>query len=249
MLIVDEGGPWLAITQPAHAWLAGEIARAWGNPTTGIARPEPYAEVCLGVEQHDVAWVEWDLRPPLHAPAGRAASFLEAPFVPRVALWRDAWRRVLAQSPWAALLVSLHGTIIHTRFVDASQLPAAEGDVVQALLAEQREVQDRLIAALGTTREAAERAGDFVFCLDSLSLNLCHGWGAMDLPPVDGTAIRLEPRDDGTVALDPWPLAVDELDVSVDARRLAERFDDESTLHAALDAAPWTRVRRTLRPG
>ncbi len=246
MLIVEASDHWLAITQPAHAWLAGEIARAWGN--AAVARPEPFAEVCLGAEQHDVAWVEWDLRPPLHAPARRAASFLEAPFAPRVEIWRHAPRRMLAQSPWAALLVSIHGTNIHTRFMDPARMPAPEGDLVRRYLAEQRDVQDRLIAALGTTREAAERAGDVVFCLDSLSLSLCHGWGAQDLPAVDGTVIRLEPRGDGAVALDPWPLAVDRLEVGVDARRLDGRFDDERALHAALDAAPWTRLRWSLRP-
>ena len=112
-----------------------------------------------------------------------------------------------------------------------------------------RELQDGLIAALGTSREAAERAGDFVFCLDSLSLALCHEWGAMDLPAVRGTAIRIAPADGGGWTLDPWPLAVDRLDVAVGARRLAERFDDEATLRAGFQTAPWTRLEWTLRRG
>lgn len=245
MLVLDRGADWIAIPQPAHAWLAGEVARAWGDAP--VARPEPFAEVCLGVEQHDVAWAAWDLRPPLHAPAGRVASFLEAPFRPRLEIWWEAPRAVLAQSPWAALLVSLHGTNIHTRFVDVDRLPPAEGDLVRAYLAEQRTLQDVLIGTLGTTREIAEAAGDFVFCLDSISLGVCHGWGAMDLPPVGGTTIRLEPAGEGCFTLEPWPLAVGELEVGVRAKRLAERFDDEGALHAALDAAPWERLSWTLR--
>jgi len=245
MLVLDEGDAWIAIPQPAHAWLAGEVARAWGEGT--IPRPEPFAEVCLGAEQHDVAWAAWDLRPPLHAPARRAASFLEAPFRPRLEIWWDAPRALLAQSPWAALLVSLHGTNIHTRFVDVERLPQAEGDLVRAYLAEQRRVQDALIASLGTSREAAELAGDFVFCLDSISLGVCHGWGAMDLPPVAGERLRLAPAGEGAFTLDPWPLAVERLEVGVRAKRMRERFDDEGTLHAALDAAPWELLSWTLR--
>jgi len=245
VLVLDRGEDWIAIPQPAHAWLAAEVARAWGEGP--VPRPEPFAEVCLGVEQHDVAWAAWDLRPPLHAPAGRAASFLEAAFRPRLEIWWEAPRAVLAQSPWAALLVSLHGTNIHTRFVDADRLPPADGDLVRAYLTEQRALQDGLIRALGTTREAAEEAGDFVFCLDSISLGVCHGWGAMDLPPVRGTTIRLEPLEEREFTLDPWPLAPERLEVGVHAKRLTERMDDEGSLHAALDAAPWERLRWTLR--
>ena len=41
----------IAITQPMHAWLAGQLARAWGNERFGDV--EPLEEVCLGAEQHE----------------------------------------------------------------------------------------------------------------------------------------------------------------------------------------------------
>lgn len=245
MLIVDDGTSWLAITQPAHAWLSGQIARAWGN--AAFARPDPFEGVCLGVEQHDVAWTAWDLRPPLHPPARRAASFYEAPAGPRLDIWRAAPEGALALSPWAALLVSLHGRNIHTRFVNRATLPRDDGAVLDAYLEEQRDVQDRLIDRLGTTREVAERAGELVFCLDGISLSICHGWPARDIGPVDGTTIRLAPAEGDAFTLDPWPLATDRLVVELDARRFTERFDDEAALHAALDAAPFERLRWTLR--
>lgn len=244
MLIIDSGDAWTAITQPAHAWLAGQLARSWG--TEDVAPPEPWADVCLGIEQHDVAWAGYDRRPALHAESGRAASFIEAPLRERHVIWHDAPQRVLAQSPWAALLVSLHGTNIHTRYVSLEHLPEEEADIVRAYLADQRALQDRLIALIGTSRAAAERQADLLFALDALSLSLCHGWPERELPPVDGLAVRYLPTVDGAATLDPWPFAAPTVAASVDARTLTERFTDEAALHAALDAAPFERRTYTL---
>jgi hypothetical protein len=41
----------IAITQPMHAWVSGQLARAWGNERFGTV--EPSEEVCLGAEQHE----------------------------------------------------------------------------------------------------------------------------------------------------------------------------------------------------
>ncbi len=245
MLIVDTGETWTAITQPAHAWLAGQLARVWG--TDEIAPPEPGADVCLGIEQHDVAWADYDLRPPLHAETGRAASFLEAPLRERHLIWHDAPGRVLAQSPWAALLVSLHGTNIHTRYVSVDHLPAEEADIVRGYLAGQRALQDRLIALTGTTRAVAERQAELLFALDALSLSLCHGWPERELPALDGLTVRYLPTDDAAATLDPWPFAAPVVQASLNARTLKARFTDEASLHAALAATPVERRSYTLR--
>lgn len=233
MLIRDDGDSWTAITQPAHAYLAAQIVRVWS--------PEPPDDVVLGVEQHDVPWVDWDRTPPLHAPARRAAAFFEAPVEPRLDIWRDVATKLEAQSPYAALLVSLHATNIHTRYVAPEHRP-------EAFLAAQRADQDRLLAVLpDATRQQAERDADLLFAVDALSLTLCHGWDARDLPPVDGTTVRVTPVGDGEATLDPWPLVVGELTVSVHARRMTERFDDETAMHRALAATPHHRESWRLR--
>lgn len=236
MLISDDGDSWTAIGQPAHAWLAGQVARAWNPPLAG--------DVVLAVEQHDVPWTEWDRRPPLHAEAGRAAAFFEAPAGQRLELWRRVADRLVAQSPYAALLTSLHATNIHTRYAERDKWP---GD----FLAEQRADQDRVLALLagdGVTRERAERDADLLFCLDALSLTLCHGWPGRELPPFDGKTIRVDPIAPDEATLDPWPLGTGELTVGLHARRLTQRFDDEIALHEALDAAPYERLTWRLRP-
>jgi len=236
MLIRDEGDAWTAIGQPAHAWLAGQVAAAWA--------PRLAEDVVLAVGQHDVAWRDWDRRPPLHREAGRAAAFVEAPAQPRLELWRGVAHDLVAQSPYAALLVSLHATNIHTRYAERERWPTG-------FLAEQRADQDRLLDRLGgedVSREQAERDADLLFCLDALSLTLCHGWPARDLPPFDDTTIRLEPVGEWEATLDPWPLRVEKLSVAVHARRFTQRFVDEGALHAALDAARYHRLGWRLRP-
>jgi hypothetical protein len=234
MLIRDDDEIWVAITQPAHAHLAGEVARLWADPKS--------PDVLLGIEQHDIAWMQWDREPPLHAAKGRAAAFLEADPARRLAIWDRVGRLLEAQNPYAAVLVSLHGTNIHTRFGEP-------GPEVQPLLAGLREEQDALLARIpGAARDRAERDADLLFALDSLSLTLCHGWPSRDLPPVDGSAIRVEQLGDGVASLDPWPLGVAEAELTVPVRRLAERFDDERALHAALAATPYERLVLRLVP-
>jgi hypothetical protein len=234
MLIRDDGETWTAITQPAHAYLAGQVAAHWATPLA--------PEVILGVEQHDVPWVDQDRAPTLHAPARRAASFLELDMQTRLEVWSTVTERLVAQSPYAALLVSLHSTNIHTRYLTEAARPVE-------LLAKTRDDQDALLAVLpGATREQAERDADIVFALDALSLTLCHGWDGRDLPEIDGVAIRVEPAGEGEATLDPWPLGVDGLEVSVAVRTLDERFDDEVAMQAALAAAPNERQAWRLRP-
>ena len=45
MLYREESGDRIAISQPAHAWLCGQLARAWGNELFGEVTP--LEEVCL----------------------------------------------------------------------------------------------------------------------------------------------------------------------------------------------------------
>lgn len=214
MLIRDDGDVWTAIGQPAHAWLAGQLARAW-NPTLPSA-------LVLAIEQHDLAWAELDRRPLLHGEARRAASFYEVPLDRRLELWSGVVDRVVMADPYAAVLVSLHATNIHTRYMKTPP---------EAFLAAQRADQDAILARLPhASRAQAEADADVLFRIDAMSLRICG-----------------EPS--GEVAIEDWPFAVDELRVGVHLRELRERVDDEASLHALLDAADWRWREWVLRPG
>jgi hypothetical protein len=259
----------LIIGQPAHAWVSGQLARAWGNHA--FPAPEPREPVCLAAEQHDVGWADADLAP-LLGDGGRPRSFLEYPRAEHVAIWRDAPRRLLAQSRYAALLVSLHGTSLYAR-IDPDSYDPDVADAIRAYVADQRALQAGLSAGLDPAE--VDRNRRLILAWDRLSLALCHGNATTleSVPAWDGAAtIRVEPaaaepaspaaaaviRDDHAVppgatttafTVAPWPFGAARVVVGCEARALPGSFADAAALHAALAAAPWVPLRCALRPG
>jgi len=241
----DPGGPegaWLAIGQPAHAWVSGQAARAWGN--ADFPAPSPWEEVCLAAEQHDIGMAEWDLEPALNPRTGRAQSFIEMPRRVHVALWSRAGERLLAQSRYAALLVSLHGTTLYERYPATTDL-----ELVEAYLEGQRAFQASLRRSLGVSPEEVDRNRELVFAWDWLSLALCLDWAPAESPPVPGARGPVSLRlavEGGALSLDPWPFAEGSVRLRTEGRRLPGRFESEPELHEALTTAPWAALEWQL---
>jgi hypothetical protein len=184
----------IVIGQPAHAWVSGQLARAWGNAV--FPAPSPREPFCLAAEQHDVGWADADLAP-VAGPEGRPLSFMQQPRPAHIAIWRGAASRLLAQSRYAALLVSLHGTSLYER-VEATPSTA---DAIRSYLAEQRALQERL--SYGLDAAEVDRNRRLLLVLDRVSLMLCHGNAStlQDVPAAEGAAtLRLEPAADRPAA-------------------------------------------------
>src|SRR5437899_7881464 len=81
----DEGA--LAIGQLSHAWLSGQLARAWGSEH--FPPPDPREEIALGAEQHDIGWARFDLEPRFNAETGLTRNFLELTVCEHFPIWRD----------------------------------------------------------------------------------------------------------------------------------------------------------------
>jgi hypothetical protein len=64
----------IVITQPAHSWLSGQLARAWGNDLFGAV--EPAEEVALAAGLHDVGFLSWEESPTLNVKTGSPLSFI-----------------------------------------------------------------------------------------------------------------------------------------------------------------------------
>ena len=116
MLVREDGDAVLAIGQASHAWLSGQLARAWGGDA--VVPLQPREEVCLAAEQHDVGMARWDLAPALNPDTGRPRSFMEMELAVHLRLWRAAPENLLTQSRYAALLDLL----------DLYSRPALRGD-------------------------------------------------------------------------------------------------------------------------
>src|SRR5918911_1161278 len=85
MLVYEDDAGVICIGQASHAWVSGQLARRWGNDR--FARPDPFDEVCLGAEQHDVGMSEWDLLPELDPDTGLPRSFMAMPLATHLRLW------------------------------------------------------------------------------------------------------------------------------------------------------------------
>ncbi len=252
MLLRRDDRGLLAIGQSSHAWISGQLARAWGNER--FPGPEPHEEVCLGAEQHDIGMAEWDLEPALDPQTGLPYSFMEMPLDVHLRLWSAAPRRVLSQSPYAALLISMHGARLYRRR-NLEQLPDRQADAVTAYLEREQRFQDQLVASLeghpGVADGVLSRNSQLLWTWDYLSLGLCLGWRpgrAQHVPTADGT-LDLElisAGDDLTVRIAPWPLATGRVTVRCQGRRLPERYTSEPSMRAALESAPWEALELEL---
>jgi len=238
VLLRDRDGTRFAIGQGSHAWISGQLARAWGNGQ--FPAPEPFEEVCLAAEQHDIGWAGWDVRPSLNPDTRLPYTFMELPLSEHIEMWSGAPAHLLAQSRYAALLVSMHGTTLQTRR-DLDKLEPADRALVKCYLKEQRELQDKLIGLLGADRDELDRNRRLIWAWDGISLALCLGWQTLmnDVPGATGS-VELSLRMTGAdlFALHPWPFAADRLDLRCEGRELAGAFDDEQAMREALDRAP-----------
>ena len=84
------------------------MAAAWGNET--FPAPEPRAEVLEAATRHDDGMDDFDAEPEFHPETGLPRDFMRMP----LPVWLECWRRgpglVAEDSPYAGILVSLHGT-------------------------------------------------------------------------------------------------------------------------------------------
>ncbi len=269
MLFRKEGNDVVAIPQPSHAWLSGQLARAWGNES--FAAPEPYDEVCLGAEQHDIAWLEWERHPTLNPTTGLPHEFREIDLETRVALWSSGIEAALAYGRYPALLVSLHAHTIHALLARSRKPPGdgSTGDAgrreMQAFLDEQVIFREELLAAVAdepryrglATPEAAERNRLLIYAVDFLSLAIC--WGVDGVAVIPGVStdgrelVDLRLRSHGgrvdDLVLDPWPFATDRCHVVCEGRRLRGRFSNEASMRRALaDPSAGVLIEAELRP-
>jgi hypothetical protein len=256
MLLRSDDRGVLAIGQPSHAWISGQLARAWGNERFGAV--EPFEEVCLAAEQHDIGMAAWDLEPTFNPATGLPHSFMEMPLETHLGLWSTGPRRLLAQSRYATLLASMHGARLY-EIRDLDRMDRRDADAVRSFLADQREFQGHLIASLGsdpTTAAAAQpqtvkRNSDLIWTWDFMSLAICLDWApctARSVPTTTGP-IDLEligtARD--TLSLDPWPFSAETVTVRAEGRRLQRTYDSAEALHDALANAPWETAHFELR--
>jgi hypothetical protein len=255
-----EGRPTIAVPQPAHAWISGQLARAWGNQRFGTVQPRE--AVCLAAEQHDIGWLPWEAAPTRDPATGLPWNFTALPRTAHTVLWAEGVDRVEASlGRYPALLVSLHGVGIYVRF-GKSPPGSADAAAVEAFNAAETRRQERLIASLAgdPAWEAAARPAAvarnraLVLAWDLMSLIICYGLsGSRQVPEVPDaqgeTTLTLTAvdGDPDRIIIDPWPFSAPTVEVRCEGVVLPEGpFVDDAALRAALAAAPRADLRARL---
>jgi hypothetical protein len=257
------GQPVIAVPQPAHAWISGQLARAWGNERFGAVSPRE--AVCLAAEQHDIGWLPWEAAPTRDPATGLPWNFTALPRTAHTVLWAEGVDRTEASlGRYPALLVSLHGVGIYVRF--GKSVPgSADALAVEAFNTAETARQERLIASLAADPawadavrpEAVARNRALVLAWDLMSLIICHGLTGTrevaEVPYATGmTALTLAAVDGNPerIAVSPWPFSEATVPVECEGVVLPDGpFGDDAALRAALAAAPRVDVRARLVPG
>lgn len=250
MLIRVEGDQAILITQPAHAWVSGQIARAWGNDRYSSFGPRE--AVCLAASLHDIGWVAWEASPTLNPETGLPHSFREMPRETHIDLWSRARRYALDFGRYPALLVSMHGTGLFERFGPGPEAPESVRTLVDRFMDAEHAEQQRLIDHLSADPHYApyvqpdvlEANRRLIGLWDGMSLSLC---GGLDPSGVTIGDFKLTPAGSSNrVGVDPWPFAADTVTLSVDGRYLPGRCETQDELDAALAEADWTTLEFEL---
>ena len=247
MMFLDDGRPSgdvLAISQPAHAWVSGQLLRQWATPL-----PPP---LLLAAEQHDLAWLDWETAPVFDPATGRPTLFRDVGAAAHAPLWTQAVDR--AEAAWGrhvALLISRHGSVIYNRFTDRHRTGGDDDTAAANHYLQEQGVRQRAWAAtLGLRPAQLEAETDLIAFADTLSLALCGALATpLDILGPHGARYQLHgPR--AALTLAPWPFAAPSVSVAAPARTVPHgRFPDASAMRAWLAAAPWTWFEASLHPG
>lgn len=248
----------VVISQPAHAWVAGQVARYWGNDEFG--KFEPDADVYIAAALHDIGYLNWEDAPTLNRRNGLPVSFLELDTETRFTLWRRSIQKMMRYGRYPALLVSLHFTHLcdkHRKFDSPHEF-----ELEKKFLREQDELQRTLVTSLQNdfyygswaTDENIERNARLVSVWDWVSLSLCMGFDdervIENVPCAGGQmSLTMTMKDRHVVKFDPWPFRSEEpLQIVCEGRHLLKTFSDEEKMSEALRAASPVTLKFDLVP-
>jgi hypothetical protein len=250
----------VCITQPAHAWISGQLARQWGNDRFG--RFTPWEAVCLGAEQHDIGWLKWEANPSFNAETGYPHSFMELPTESHIALWSTASGLALPYGRYVALLVSLHGTKLYERHTSWQQSESLR-PIVQQFLTQERDFQQQTLHTLKQDSyyhdfvkpETIACNQKLVSIWDWFSLLLCMGLtqpkqiDQIPLASIDTTLTLTPMNPEATkIAVEPWCFQSDRVELTLEGRLLQTQSQDYPSMRHQLETAPWITLNFQLCP-
>lgn len=221
MICRGQDEAFVMVKQHEHGLLAGKFAKWFKEehvPAEG--RRE---EVLRAVSNHDRGWIDLDEAPFWNDAEGVPYSFIDFPVVPKLTFYRRGLDEIEVDTPYGALLCSLH----YERLIEVSGEECPE---LTAYLKKEEERRSRIHRLLDERSPLGEGelfydARLLQFC-DDLSLYLAlnepgspkseeHPWwtdgfsGSEDFTFTSGRRITAEWKDKTTLMLDPFPFTAE----------------------------------------
>ncbi len=264
---------WFLIRHPDHAALAGQFAQAWGNDH--FRKPEPFVDWAEGVRRHDDGWAERD-RTPTITSAGKPSAFgadlvggytaFEEIDLPEyLGVRGKAMEIVAGDNAYAAILISMHTCNLLTEHADRSTIRPEQLVLLDEFVTKQRHRQLELRAEAAdsgrfsdadlTVERLLENFRLLQAC-DNLSLLSCVDFEKPatllhSLPLNDGctSGVTVQRSALRTFRLDPWPFAVDSLELEIPGRPVSgDLFPNSKALQERYAAAPSTMLSVRIHP-
>jgi hypothetical protein len=234
MLFREQSTGAIAISQLAHAWLSGQMLRAWDETFS-----EP---LLLAAEQHDIGWLDWESAPTFNPRTGRPHLFREVGASAHAPMWAMGVNRALnAWGAHVALLISRHGGVIYRRYADRHHLTAEDSAAARAYIDGQAPIEESWARQLDLSETSLQKETALVALVDALSLAIC---GELKTPLElqgpnrvgDITTFEITERKGHPFefVVAPWPFRVRALTLEGEGRPLPPegRFADEDGMRA-----------------
>jgi hypothetical protein len=231
MIVVDDGGTLLLVTQNDHAHFSGELLSLWRDD--GLPESARRRDIVFAAREHDNGWREADSAPRVDPATGEPYGFLSLPGPDRSEIWRRGIARYRKDRPYAALLIHQHAIVLHSSF---------GGDEYADLIANVRSSRDQLLAETGIDEAAVVADYPLIQLSDALSLVACRCF-----PGERERAGRRFWRENGDLVIDPLPLA-GATRFRIPCRRVERRrYTGDTDLTTTLARARWEALEVRVR--
>jgi hypothetical protein len=257
----------LLIRQTDHAFLAGFLAREWGNEQ--FNKPEPNGSFCLAVAEHDNGWSDWELLSELDPKTHLPYSFMSIPTAMHIAIYQKGIERLVKVDHYAGLLASMHASGLYDRGratlpgFSAKYVKSEESHLTSDFIQQLRLQQLRLKVDLRANAATKPLVEDGpvkanvarLETLDRLSLHFCmnpHQDALVDAAPVndrgDETDLELHAEGSNVVAVTPYPFRRDPVAFSIMVRRVPKKiYASDLDFQKTLAAAKYFPMKFTMR--